>query len=67
VFADACELTLNRDKCGAVVIGAGDVPPALPTTPPPWLLLALDRNGDWRVHVPAFDAFLDQTRQQVRL
>jgi len=66
VFADACGLTLNRDKCGAVVIGAGDAPTDLPTTPPTWLLLALDRNGDWRVHMPAFDAFLDQTRQQVR-
>lgn len=63
-FCQACGLALNEAKCGAVCIG-GELPPELPDAPPQWLLLALDRDGQWQVHAPAFEAHLEQTRQQL--
>src|SRR5262249_27421441 len=47
-FCEGFALALNDEKCGAVCIG-GESPAALPSTPPRWQLLALDRDGDWRV------------------
>ncbi len=65
-FADACGLAFNMDKCGAVCIGAGEIPSLLPSSPPTWLYLVLGNDGQWRVHWPAFEAYLDQIRQQLR-
>lgn len=63
-FCRACGLAINGGKCGALCIG-GDLPPELPTNPPRWMLLALDQAGQWRVDASAFEAYLEQTRQQV--
>jgi hypothetical protein len=63
-FCAGCGLAVNDEKCGAVCIG-GELPPALPSLRPNWQLLALDEHGQWSVEERAFEAFLEQTRQQL--
>jgi len=63
-FCAACGLTLNSAKCGAVCVG-GKRPATLPSGGVTWQLLALDSDGQWRVHQPALDEFLAQTRWRI--
>jgi hypothetical protein len=62
-FCAGFGLALNDEKCGAVCIG-GELPASLPTLPPRWQLLALDREGNWRVDEDLFERFVDQMRRQ---
>lgn len=63
-FAAACGLKLNRAKCGAVGLG-GPAPEGLPQGPVTWQMLALGDDGQWRVHQPALEAFLEHARWRV--
>ncbi|HUE74248.1 MAG TPA: reverse transcriptase domain-containing protein [Pirellulaceae bacterium] len=61
VFLESCGLAVNREKCGALAIGA-EVPEELPSARPRWGLLELTAAGDWKVHEETFQTFLSDTR-----
>jgi Reverse transcriptase (RNA-dependent DNA polymerase) len=63
-FCAASGLVLNMEKCGSVCIG-GERPSSLPAAQPDWLLLTLGNNGRWSVNMQAFEAYLEQAREQV--
>jgi hypothetical protein len=63
-FCDACGLSVNEEKSGAVCLG-GALPDALPRRLPRWGMLELDERGDWRVHGETFDAHLMQSRERI--
>jgi hypothetical protein len=63
-FLEACGLTVNGDKCGALALGAA-LPAGLPDARPRWGLLELTEAGDWAVHGPTFQTFLEDTRKYV--
>jgi hypothetical protein len=65
-FCADCGLVLNVEKCGAVCVH-GERPAGLPAGPFSWLLLNLDEQGDWYVNTGAFESYLAQAREQVRL
>jgi hypothetical protein len=64
-FCAACGLAVNEEKCGAVCIGPGTLPPDLPRRLPRWGMLELTEAGDWRVNAETFDAHLAQARERV--
>jgi hypothetical protein len=64
-FCEACGLTVNLEKCGAVCIGPGSLPQELPAKPPRWGMLELDEQGDWGVAQAVFDAHLAQAQDEV--
>ena len=61
---EALGLQLNLAKCGAVALAA-DLPASLPTAPPTWMMVQLDRDGQWQIDAAAAAIYLDQARNQV--
>ncbi|HEU5345713.1 MAG TPA: reverse transcriptase domain-containing protein [Ktedonobacterales bacterium] len=64
-FCAACGLTLNPEKCGAVCVGDGALPPELPQGAPRWLLLTLDAEGQWTADTEGLEGELERARQQI--
>jgi hypothetical protein len=63
-FVEACGLSINTDKCGALALG-GELVGDVPRNNPHWGLLELAAGGEWRVHEASFQTFLEETRKQV--
>jgi hypothetical protein len=63
-FVEACGLSINDEKAGAVALGA-ELPAELPRDAPRWGLLGLSADGEWAVHEPTFRTFLEETREHV--
>jgi hypothetical protein len=63
-FARACGLNINDDKCGTLAIG-GKLYGDLPHNHPRWGLLEVNADGEWHVHKPSFQTFLEDTRKHV--
>lgn len=64
-FCAACGLTLNMEKCGAVCIGTGALPPELPQRAPRWLLLTLDAQGHWETDAAGLEVEMERARRQI--
>ncbi|HEX5158912.1 MAG TPA: reverse transcriptase domain-containing protein, partial [Ktedonobacterales bacterium] len=64
-FCAACGLTLNMEKCGAVCVGDGVLPPELPQRAPRWLLLTLDAQGHWEADAAGLEVELERARRQI--
>jgi hypothetical protein len=63
-FVHACGLHINTDKCGTLALG-GELPSDLPESHPRWGLLELNEAGEWHVHEPSFQTFLEDARKHV--
>lgn len=64
-FCQACGLTVNTEKSGAVCVGTEKPSPELPAGIPTWLHVSLDADGQWTVNEAAFNQYLTQAREQV--
>ncbi|MCA9051957.1 MAG: hypothetical protein KDA89_24635, partial [Planctomycetaceae bacterium] len=59
-------LSVNESKCGSVSLNT-DRPDDLTDALPFWGMLQLNTDGEWTVHQPSFEAFLESTRLQIDL
>jgi hypothetical protein len=64
-FCANCGLILNEEKCGSVCIG-GENAGELPANQPSWLLITLNKEGQWQVNTRAFQVYLKQARQEAQ-
>lgn len=64
-FCAACGLNINMEKCGAVCVGGGTLPPELPQRAPRWLLLTLDAQGHWEADTAGLEVELERARRQI--
>jgi Reverse transcriptase (RNA-dependent DNA polymerase) len=64
-FCAACGLALNMEKCGAVCVGGGVLPPELPQRAPRWLLLTLDVDGQWAADAAGLEIELERAHRHI--
>lgn len=64
-FCNACGLTINPEKCGALAFNA-TLPAELPQHLPAWQMVELHPDREWRVALDKFEAYLERAREDVQ-